>query len=160
MSAVELLQRLKKNGVDLSLNGDKLRYSAPVGTLSESDKAEIVHHKAELLALLYANDAAPTPIPATVEPDADYLAESFEERAGIIEEACHVSRVEAERAAFEVVYCKACQHFQPNKRNPQAGAGGCALGSRGVSAVDAKPIIRWPMAGRYCQQWLATAKVH
>lgn len=155
MNAIALLSYLRASGVVLAANDGKLAVDAPRGLLTAELLSDLRHHKAELLALLAANQE---PDALTVEPDANSLAEDFEERAAIIDHDCHVYQPEAEHTALEVVFCKNCQHFQPNERNPQAGAGGCAVGGLGVSAVNGKPIIRWPMTHRYCQLWQAVAR--
>jgi hypothetical protein len=54
MSAVGLLADLRQRGVILTATGDRLQIDAPVGVLTESNRAALREHKAELLMLLGA----------------------------------------------------------------------------------------------------------
>ena len=51
MSVAALLADLAQAGITLTADGDKLRYQAPAGALTEGRRQAIVRHKAELLAL-------------------------------------------------------------------------------------------------------------
>lgn len=52
MSIEELLLSYRQKGVELSLNGDKLKFSAPKGTLTEDDKAVLKENKARIIEYL------------------------------------------------------------------------------------------------------------
>src|SRR5262249_56955573 len=52
MTIVELLSALRSNEIQLWVEGETLRYSAPSGALTPALRAELVHHKADLLAVL------------------------------------------------------------------------------------------------------------
>ncbi len=52
MSAPALLDTLAARGVALDLDGDRLKIEAPVGELSDDDRAAIRADKSELIALL------------------------------------------------------------------------------------------------------------
>ena len=52
MSAVRLLADLRERGVILTATGDRLQIDAPVGVLTEWNRAALHEHKAELLMLL------------------------------------------------------------------------------------------------------------
>ena len=52
MSTNTLLTRLRRQSVDVSVHGDKLRLKAPPGTLTDTLKKEVRAHKAELLSVL------------------------------------------------------------------------------------------------------------
>ena len=54
-----LLDELKRLGVVLTVEGDKLKYKAPAGVLTDELKAEIRAHKPALLALLGGQADAP-----------------------------------------------------------------------------------------------------
>lgn len=74
----DLIQRLHDAGVTLSVDGDRLRYRAPVGALTD-----------ELRAAL-----------SELKPDLVY---EFHERAGILEYDARLPRDEAERRAADTV---------------------------------------------------------
>jgi hypothetical protein len=59
MTASALLADLTRRGVRLEVKGERLKWRAPSGQISEADKAAIRTHKPELLHLLRAN-ACPT----------------------------------------------------------------------------------------------------
>ncbi len=61
MIAAAFLADLRSRGVHLDGGGDRLCYDAPAGVLTDSDRAAIVTHKAELLALLAAEAGYPQP---------------------------------------------------------------------------------------------------
>jgi hypothetical protein len=82
MSAQALVDQLHRRGVRLRLNGDRVRWFAPVGVVSEADLATLRQHKAEVVAIL-----------REAERDAR------EERAAILEFEAYFSRREAERRA-------------------------------------------------------------
>ena len=52
MNAVSLLTKLREHGVDLHVDGDRLRYRAPKGVLSQSLMTDLADQKQELLAIL------------------------------------------------------------------------------------------------------------
>ena len=52
MTIVELLAALRSNEIQLWAEGETLRYSAPSGALTPALRAELVQHKAGLLAVL------------------------------------------------------------------------------------------------------------
>ena len=81
MTAVEVLTTLQHRGVTLIPRGDRLRVDAPEGTLTPALRAALRTHKAALLDLL----------------------EAFEERAAIAEYCGGLSRVEAQRLAWQCV---------------------------------------------------------
>jgi len=53
----QLLNELHRRGISLALNGDRLRVSAPRGTLSAAIRDELAKHKPDLLRALRANAA-------------------------------------------------------------------------------------------------------
>ena len=55
MTATELVGSLRAKGVELWVDGTRLRYRAPSGTLDPSDVERLAQHKSELIALLTAN---------------------------------------------------------------------------------------------------------
>lgn len=82
MEVQALLDRLYRRGVRLRLNGDRVRWFAPVGVVTEADLAELRQHKVEVLAFLREEER-----------------DRFEERAAILEFDAGLSRHEAERRA-------------------------------------------------------------
>ena len=82
MSAQTLLDDLHRRGVRLWINGEKLRWRAPEGVMTEADLSALREHKAEVLAIIREQDA-----------------DGIEERSAIIEFDAYLSRREAERRA-------------------------------------------------------------
>ncbi len=58
MSAAELAGRLRAKGVELWVDGTRLRYRARSGALDPSDVEQLAHYKPELIALLTASPQA------------------------------------------------------------------------------------------------------
>ncbi len=69
MSAATLLSSLRDRGVILSAVGSKLTFDAPVGQLTDADRATLRAHKAELLALLASSGATQEAVPATIKQE-------------------------------------------------------------------------------------------
>ena len=61
MNAAELVSRVRDLGINLWVEGDDLRYSAPKGALTQDLRAELVAHKAEILAFLRETQAVAPP---------------------------------------------------------------------------------------------------
>ncbi len=103
MTASDLLGRLHHRGVQIHVEGDRLRWRAAVGVMSGADIAALRVHKKTILALLRpANDGW------SVD---DWLA-FYDKRAGIAEFDGGLSRLEAEARAF------ACCVVEWMNRNP------------------------------------------
>ena len=77
-----LMDSLWRRGVRLRRNGDRLRWIAPVGVVTEADLGLLHQHKAEVLAILREEER-----------------DRIEERAAILEFDGGLSRSEAERRA-------------------------------------------------------------
>ena len=72
MIAATLLSDLRRRGVELTAEGDHLRYRAPRGTLQPADLEELRAHKLSLLDVLredVAKDLAGAPIAETRSED-------------------------------------------------------------------------------------------
>ena len=82
MNAETLIDGLHRRGVRLRIDGDRLRWVAPVGVMTEADLSALRQHKPEVLAILREQDA-----------------DRIEERAAIIQFDAYLSRREAERRA-------------------------------------------------------------
>ncbi len=82
MSAAALLDGLRRRGVRLRVDGDRLRWRAPVGVMTDADLSALRHSKPEVLAIIREQDA-----------------DRIEECASIIEFDAYLSRREAERRA-------------------------------------------------------------
>jgi hypothetical protein len=52
MTAARLLAGLRRRGVILQAVSDRVRVDAPVGVVTDADRAAVAEHKAELLAIL------------------------------------------------------------------------------------------------------------
>ena len=82
MSAEHLLDRLYRRGIRLRLNGDRVRWFAPAGVMTDADLAALRRHKPEVIAIIREEDR-----------------DRIEERAAILEFDARLSRREAERRA-------------------------------------------------------------
>ena len=65
MTAFALMSRLRQQQVDVWLDGERLRVSAPKGVLTPDLRAKLVEHKAELIAFL---KTATAPRPSLAQP--------------------------------------------------------------------------------------------
>jgi len=82
MNVETLVTDLHRRGVRLHVNGDRLRWFAPVGVVTEADLSVLREHKAEVMAILR-------------EAESDRI----EERSAILQFDAYLSRREAERRA-------------------------------------------------------------
>ena len=103
-SAITLLADLRRSGVILIANGDRLGFDAPAGAMTPAVRAILRARKPELLAVLrgdYVNAAVAALVSSA--PDAERRAELtylFDERAGICQYDGGMNRGEAERVAY------------------------------------------------------------
>ncbi len=82
MSAAALLDGLHRRGVRLRVDGDRLRWRAPVGVMTDADLSALRHSKPEVLAIIREEQI-----------------DRIEERAVILQFDAYLSRREAERRA-------------------------------------------------------------
>ncbi len=82
MSVSALLDGLHRRGVRFRIDGERLRWFAPVGVMTEADLSALREHKAEVLAILREEQS-----------------DRVEERAAILQFDAYLSRREAERRA-------------------------------------------------------------
>jgi hypothetical protein len=82
MTEEALLDGLHRRGVRFRIDGERLRWFAPIGVVTEADLSALREHKAEVLAILR-----------------EEARDRIEERASIIEFDAYLSRREAERRA-------------------------------------------------------------
>ena len=82
MSVETLIDGLHRRGVRLRVDGDRLRWVAPVGVVTETDLSALRSSKPEVLAILREEEA-----------------DRIEERPAILQFAAYLSRREAERRA-------------------------------------------------------------
>ncbi len=68
MTIAELLTELRAKGIDLWVEGDRLRYSAPRGALSPDMRAALLERKSEILAFLHQAQAAAQPAAPPINP--------------------------------------------------------------------------------------------
>jgi hypothetical protein len=100
MTALELLETLKRRGVDLDPVGESLHYRAPAGALTPDLRQALAAHKAEVLAHLRGEMVG---LPTHPGDWPEEWLEAFIERAGIMEFDGGLPRQEAERRAEELV---------------------------------------------------------
>ncbi|HEY0602801.1 MAG TPA: condensation domain-containing protein, partial [Herpetosiphonaceae bacterium] len=67
MTTFELLARLRGRNIKLWAEGDRLRFQAPKGALTDELRAALAEHKAEVLALLQEVTATTHEAPAPIE---------------------------------------------------------------------------------------------
>ncbi len=82
MNVSALLDGLHRRGARFSVDGDRLRWVAPVGVMTEADLSARRNSKPEVLVIIREQDA-----------------DRIEERAAIIQFDAYFSRREAERRA-------------------------------------------------------------
>jgi hypothetical protein len=82
MNVSALIDGMHRRGVRLRINGDMLRWRAPVGVVTETDLSALREHKAEVLAIIREEES-----------------DRVEERAAILQFDAYLSRREAERRA-------------------------------------------------------------
>jgi hypothetical protein len=115
MSAVSLIEDLRRRGVVLLAMAGKLRVDAPRGVLTEALRRQLTSHRPEIPAVLAAQTgeaARSDPIPVTDIPAADILTpaaaealvEHYTERSAIAEFDGGLPRQRAEACARKVVF--------------------------------------------------------
>ena len=82
MSAAVILDGLHRRGVRFRINGDTIRWRAPVGVMTEADLSALRQHKAEAMAIVREEEH-----------------DRIEERSAILQFDAYLSRREAERRA-------------------------------------------------------------
>ncbi len=87
MNAAAILDDLHKRGVRFRINGDTIRWRAPVGVMTEADLSALRAHKAEVMAIVREQER-----------------DRIEERAAILPFDAYLSRREAERRARNEQY--------------------------------------------------------
>ena len=87
MNVPVILADLHRRGVRLRFDGDRLRWFAPVGVVTEADLSALREHKVEVLAILREEET-----------------DRVEERATILQFDAYLSRREAEHRARNEQY--------------------------------------------------------
>ncbi len=82
MKVSALIDGLHRRGVRLRIDGERVRWFAPVGVVTEADLNALRDHKAEVLAILREEQS-----------------DRIEERAAVLQFDAYLSRREAERRA-------------------------------------------------------------
>lgn len=84
-SATAVICELRRRGVELSVEGDGLRYRAPSGALTADLREALVAHKVEVLALLAQAPTEPRPddVKGTRQGGADSTAPSLLRHHGV-----------------------------------------------------------------------------
>src|SRR6516225_3198713 len=67
MTAVEILDTLRRNDIQLRVAGDQLCYDAPEGAITDEVLGLLRQHKATLLALIQADTPSASPAPPPQE---------------------------------------------------------------------------------------------
>ena len=101
MSILELLERVRRSGILLTVQGDKLRYEAPVGHMTQDLRAALIASKPIILGILQTVQRVPQVQDLGGGRLMDQsIQENFEERAAILEFDGGLSRIDAERTAW------------------------------------------------------------
>ncbi len=58
-TATEVIASFQQRGVALTVDGERIRYRAPAGQLTDADRTTLREHKAELVRLLAPTKVAP-----------------------------------------------------------------------------------------------------
>jgi len=118
MTTADLMAELRRRGIELKADGNRLRFR-PVSAVPPDLRAAMTEHKAEILAVLAGDDLPIVDPPGTWakraagllagidDPDrrAD-LREAFEHRAGVCEFDGGLSRDGAEALAYREIAAK------------------------------------------------------
>lgn len=111
MNPAEVLQTLASRGVSLWLEGERVKWKAPAGALSDAEIATLKAHKAAILKALQEQAAANDP--AARQRQCDNNA----------------SPPAANDGPTALVTCGACAHFQPDTVGDGTGLGRCQSGA-------------------------------
>ncbi|WP_200158655.1 hypothetical protein [Allochromatium vinosum] len=117
-SAAEILHTLADQGFTLAVEGDRLTVS-PSSRLTEPMRAEIRQHKAELVALLAANDAAVSDPPPLTRAERQGIVDAIVERAAILEFDAGMERRQAETQAISAMRVFRALVAMPNGQPPR-----------------------------------------
>lgn len=107
----KMLTDLRRAGVLLSANGDRLTFDAPAGAMTPDLRAMLKAGKAELLAVLAGDYLAAALALVLRETDADRreaLADRFDEREAIAVIDGDLTEPEAQRSAY-IDLCRAME---------------------------------------------------
>ena len=101
MSAFDLIDHLVDRGIEIAVDGDKLRWRAPVGVVTEADIAMLREHKAAIVAAHRPTHPTAAEFDGWLDEQIEIARrhDAFEERAAILEFDAGLSRPDAERQA-------------------------------------------------------------
>ncbi len=101
MSAFDLVDHLVDRGIEIAVDGDKLRWRAPVGVVTEADIAMLREHKHAIVAAHRPTHPTPAEFDNWLDGQIEIARrrDEYEERAAIMEFDAGLLRVEAERQA-------------------------------------------------------------
>ena len=68
MNIAHFIADLRRLGIELWVDGERLRYKAPKGVLTSTLRAELTDHKLEVLAFLHTHDIASSGTPPPLRP--------------------------------------------------------------------------------------------
>ncbi len=101
MSTFDLIDHLVDRGIEIAVDGDKLRWRAPAGTVTDEDIALLREHKHDIIAAHKPTHPTPAEFDGWLDEQIDIARrhDEFEERAAILEYEAGLTRAEAERQA-------------------------------------------------------------
>jgi hypothetical protein len=101
LSAFDLIDHLVDRGIEIVVVGDKLRWRAPDGTMTDDDIAILREHKQAIVAAHRPTHPTPAEFDGWLDEQIEIARrrDAFEERAAILEFDAGLSRPEAERQA-------------------------------------------------------------
>jgi hypothetical protein len=127
MDAPEIYQVLASAGVVLTVDGDRLKVTAPAGILTDEFRSDIRRHKTALIGLL-SPTLLVSPGPGIIEAPRPVAAT----KGGLVQES--------RRRCLDCAYCERNQH------SPGSGLAGCTKGHGS----------HWPRAHHCCPSFAAT----
>ena len=101
MSTPDVIDHLVDRGIEITVDGDKLRWRAPAGTMTDEDIALLLEHKIAIIAAHRPTHPTPAEFNGWLGQQIEIARrrDAFTERAAIMEFDAGLLRVEAERQA-------------------------------------------------------------
>ena len=101
MSTPDVIDHLVDRGIEITVDGDKLRWRAPAGTMTDVDIALLRENKQAIVAAHRPTHPTPDEFDGWLDEQIEIARrrDAFTERAAIMEFDAGLLRVEAERQA-------------------------------------------------------------